>query len=192
MRRQKRIFLNLSCLTAIALLLPLWAGSYSTQDAVMRRSVDGGGSLRTTTLYSGFGLFMIQRESEAYANPLASAAMTQHARAIDCWDWRSGPAAFIVRGRFGARSDVDLWDCKVAHYSGSTNSTGISVPYWALACATMLPVALCVPAWVRARVQQWAGRRRHSRGLCPSCGYDLRATSNRCPECGVAAQAKAG
>ena len=55
----------------------------------------------------------------------------------------------------------------------------LGVPHWAcVVAAGVLPITWCF----RAR----SSRRRRSRGLCLHCGYDLRATPDRCPECGAA------
>ena len=58
----------------------------------------------------------------------------------------------------------------------SERSTGFGVmfvPLWWPVAVGLWPVALL------------ARRRRPGAGHCPACGYDLRATLGRCPECGV-------
>jgi hypothetical protein len=54
-----------------------------------------------------------------------------------------------------------------------------SLPDGAAAAASALPPAM----WMLTR-RAARGRRRRERGLCARCGYDLRVTPDRCPECG--------
>jgi hypothetical protein len=58
----------------------------------------------------------------------------------------------------------------------------VTVAYWPLAFPLLaLPTARAI-GYVSRRLD-----RRRSPGICVRCGYDLRATPERCPECGTAA-----
>jgi hypothetical protein len=67
-------------------------------------------------------------------------------------------------------------------------------PYWSHSTPIALPLILTLFAILPAVafIRFCGTRRRRRLGLCPSCGYDLRATPDRCPECGtISAKAKA-
>ncbi len=57
----------------------------------------------------------------------------------------------------------------------------VTMPYWLLAIATAI-----LPAVVGVKIARGIRRRRRVlRGMCPSCGYDLRGGGGICPECGM-------
>src|SRR5690242_11214938 len=64
--------------------------------------------------------------------------------------------------------------------SGVITIDEFTLPLWAPALAAAILPALWLLLWVRRR-------RCTPAGCCPQCGYDLRATPERCPECGAVA-----
>jgi hypothetical protein len=102
---------------------------------------------------------------------------------FDDWGWTGGGFAFF-------RTTINLWDFHSSHapeppwfHNGpALQGYQVGVPLWfVVAASATLPAAAL---WKRA------ARRQHKLGCCSSCGYDLRATPERCPECGTAVAPK--
>jgi hypothetical protein len=77
---------------------------------------------------------------------------------------------------FSAGFGVSLWNAPRGHFAFA------SAPAWLI-----FPLAVIFP--VRWSARQFRSQRRIRRGQCLKCGYDLRASTERCPECGQLIQA---
>ncbi len=55
--------------------------------------------------------------------------------------------------------------------------------YWNLAIPFWIPVSLFSIILLPSLVQSYRRRKRKKLGLCLKCGYDLRGSTKRCPEC---------
>lgn len=85
----------------------------------------------------------------------------------------SGPGPRLYRPWNMRRLGFDFY-----HRDGDVTTDELYIPLWLLAALTMLPPALQFRRYLR---RLW----RRRAGLCPRCGYDLRASTDRCPECGT-------
>ncbi len=92
------------------------------------------------------------------------------------------PSHFLVNRRFLKIHYLITDDYVVTPTQGlHTIYTDLYIDLWWLC----LPFAPLPAIWL---IEFARLRRRCEKGLCPTCGYDLRATPDRCPECGALPQ----
>jgi hypothetical protein len=181
---KRRLF---SLLAAVSLVLCvvatlLWARGMFVGDFLWRN--DGCGS---TGVFNARGSLMITRRPFTSLNPIAPGARppqweVSHERPprdlLTVMDTLHGPRQYFRCVGFASG---------VARDGGLVMSRNGVVPLWAVVVAT----AIAPSVTIRHRLQSRRHRHRLATGLCPTCGYDLRASKDRCPECGTAIPAAA-
>jgi hypothetical protein len=118
------------------------------------------------------------------------------------FDWRGIDRSFLEAPEFGAWHYL-ADDPATSLSSLLLNDPGLRARWFSVAGFAVAggvpsdPVepsrAVAVPHWFVALVLAFGPgleilhrlRRRTRLGLCPRCGYDMRATPDRCPECGA-------
>ena len=115
-------------------------------------------------------------------------------RAAPGWRWLTGPALptpwHYSSWRNGSVRARLWWSCIGMEWEREQilrwSHHRLAVPCSYLVALLSLPPAL----WLRSGHRRRRARRRARAGLCPACGYDLRASPGRCPECGEPAPAE--
>jgi hypothetical protein len=105
------------------------------------------------------------------------------------WDhgatWTGALGSDFIPGhalRFEWRRDVQMLGIGYHHGTYDQYETWeFDLPYWALVAALAVAPSLAMATLLRRRRRL----RRSGAGLCMECGYDLRASRERCPECGT-------
>ncbi|MGB7160017.1 MAG: hypothetical protein WBD40_18265 [Tepidisphaeraceae bacterium] len=98
------------------------------------------------------------------------------------WEYDSRPAhadsvvGFDLLAKFGL---------SVKRYVGTDPAGKVSGGSSEVHVTYVLLMVLALPAPLIALLSRWRRRHRLHHGLCPGCGYDLRASPDRCPECGA-------
>jgi hypothetical protein len=184
MWRRRRWAFDLSAAVSALLFVAacaLWVRSYWRHDLRMAKR----GAVQTSASSVRGGVHFV-RETGAYPFPPADQKaewFTLPAFPTDTIDQRYGLRSRDWRLAGFAWIEGDAREGMIYPGEPPIPYRAVVVPWWFVAALfAVLPLA---------RWASWLQRRRRAtNGLCPTCGYDMRATPERCPECGRAPAGK--
>jgi hypothetical protein len=111
------------------------------------------------------------------------------ARSRKCYFLSQGGVLLFEGATFSKGSDTEAffvcppaepgWELSIGKYAHGLGQWSVG----RLACPHWFVIVISGAGAVLPAVPLWRHRRRR-RGLCEKCGYDLRASPERCPECG--------
>ncbi|MGH7175832.1 MAG: hypothetical protein ACREJC_00500 [Tepidisphaeraceae bacterium] len=187
--RPRMFLLAITTLLLIASIV-VWARSYRVADSIVWADwYDGGGKYdaRIIRVDSGRGVIGCSIETlRTGLSPLGADATKRLVPSTDHqWATTSAENFALPRDSFWRKIGFG----HVAESGAILGIAGTSYTrqtrwgaYWSLALLTGAIPAIEFMAWL---LRKHRSARRITRGLCANCGYDLRASTGRCPECGT-------
>ena len=165
----RRAFTALSALSLVLCVAAaaVWVRSLYFEDTVARMGE------RSAYIRTSRGLFMLYWCGSDLRSPHG---------------WRHG--SWDLQGISSPWDDLHGWPGRAGfdygireHFPGQLVHKAVVPAY-----AVVLTTAIAPASWMLRRRRS---TRRQCAGLCPHCDYDLRASPDRCPECGAASAAAA-
>ena len=181
MRRLARHLSAIASALSLALcigVMLLWGRSYDVADTVAYwRRVPSGKSAWMLSTYDGhvvvrrFGFVSGSWGSGKWASDKAG------------WMFETRPLDWPIWPQAGAREPGGKYEMGFGLLR-QPEQRAVAFPFW-FACLVLLVLPI-------RRANRWARGRRWARaGRCSGCGYDLRASPDKCPECGTAGRSAA-
>lgn len=187
LRRLWTFFGSVSLLLFVAVCV-LWVRSFWVGDAVEWRRVTRDDRIIWSwymVLSSGKGGVGLSRDAEDYEAAYATLDDTGPRWLLEGWR-RRAPTYPQPAFHAGAGKPSPMFALRWGDAGNRRSGTvrwELILPYWVP--ALLFALAPAARLWRLVRNRRASGRA--SLGRCRACGYDLRATPDRCPECGAAA-----
>src|SRR5688500_6979601 len=178
---KRRPFTILSALSL--LLLVVWLFTYGWSFAIYRQA---GGQFRCLALHEGRVVYATERPDREHPN--IDKVASNWGVNVESGKFFNVVTAAKRREFMGFGRDSHRQSLTDAPVGGNVVLFFVWHRWWMPLWFFWLLTA-AYPLWRAAKAARalWRSKLESRIGLCPSCGYDLRATPDRCPECGRAA-----